>query len=164
MPVLSAARFLLFCGVMLLALRHSRNAWLKVTAGEAMTSERQFEANRENAKKSTGPRTQTGKSRSSRNALRHGLARVTLCDAGEPQDPISIVLRNLVPKISMALAADLARERQTVREIQTLRSQMLIALLEAPAPGQAKRIEALDRYEKAARRKQRRVLKAFSSW
>jgi hypothetical protein len=39
-----------------------------------MTSEAQIEANRENAKKSTGPRTQEGKDASRRNALRHGLA------------------------------------------------------------------------------------------
>src|SRR5579883_405567 len=35
-------------------------------------SEKRLAANRENAKKSTGPRTQEGKSRSSRNAVKHG--------------------------------------------------------------------------------------------
>ena len=39
-----------------------------------MSSEARIEANRENAKKSTGPRTQEGKDNSRRNALRHGLA------------------------------------------------------------------------------------------
>jgi hypothetical protein len=39
-----------------------------------MTSEAQVEANRRNARKSTGPRTQEGKEASRRNALRHGLA------------------------------------------------------------------------------------------
>ena len=38
-----------------------------------MTSERQMKANRENVKKTTGPRTRNGKSRSSKNALKHGL-------------------------------------------------------------------------------------------
>lgn len=39
-----------------------------------MTSERKIAANRSNAKKSTGPRTNAGRSKSRRNALRHGLA------------------------------------------------------------------------------------------
>jgi len=38
-----------------------------------MSSERQIEANRENAKKSTGPKSEHGKRRVSQNARRHGL-------------------------------------------------------------------------------------------
>ncbi len=40
-----------------------------------MTSRRQIEANRRNAKKSTGPKSRAGKRRASKNALRHGLHR-----------------------------------------------------------------------------------------
>jgi hypothetical protein len=40
---------------------------------ELMLSDKQLEANRRNAQKSTGPRTTEGKSNSSRNNLRHGL-------------------------------------------------------------------------------------------
>jgi len=43
-----------------------------------MTSEAQIEANRRNSQRSTGPRTEAGKARSRRNALRHGLAARTL--------------------------------------------------------------------------------------
>lgn len=39
-----------------------------------MTTERQIEANRANARASTGPRSATGKTRASRNARRHGLS------------------------------------------------------------------------------------------
>ena len=38
-----------------------------------MSSQRRIEANRRNARKSTGPKTRRGKSRSSRNSFRHGL-------------------------------------------------------------------------------------------
>lgn len=39
-----------------------------------MTSERKAASNRKNAQRSTGPRSDLGRRRSSRNALRHGLA------------------------------------------------------------------------------------------
>jgi hypothetical protein len=48
-----------------------------------MTSWRQFQANRLNALKSAGPRTEEGKRVSRRNALRHGLTAETVIDALE---------------------------------------------------------------------------------
>ena len=48
-----------------------------------MTSYRQIEANRRNALKSTGPRTEAGKEISRRNAVRHGLTAETIITALE---------------------------------------------------------------------------------
>jgi hypothetical protein len=48
-----------------------------------MTTFRQIEANRRNALKSTGPTTLSGKSRSRRNAIRHGLCAETVITAIE---------------------------------------------------------------------------------
>jgi len=50
-----------------------------------MASERQIAANRRNAKKSTGPKSVSGKKRSSQNALRHGLAVPVSRGASETQ-------------------------------------------------------------------------------
>ena len=44
-----------------------------------MTSDRQLSANRQNSRRSSGPRSAAGSSRASRNALRHGLAAITCC-------------------------------------------------------------------------------------
>lgn len=46
-----------------------------------MTSPQQSAANRANAQKSTGPRSQAGKARSARNALKHGLAAPVALDS-----------------------------------------------------------------------------------
>jgi hypothetical protein len=48
-----------------------------------MTSFRQFEANRQNARRSTGPNTDEGKRRSRRNAVRHGLCAETVIEIVE---------------------------------------------------------------------------------
>lgn len=48
-----------------------------------MTSWRQIEANRRNARLSTGPTTEEGKRKSRRNAVRHGLTAETVIDALE---------------------------------------------------------------------------------
>ena len=48
-----------------------------------MTTEKQIFANQQNAKHSTGPRTESGKRRSRRNAVRHGLTAETVIDTLE---------------------------------------------------------------------------------
>ncbi len=64
-------------------------------------SEAKLQANRANAKKSTGPRTERGKASSRRNALRHGLtSRIVLFDPQKtPLDPnLQNLLRDLKQK------------------------------------------------------------------
>src|SRR3954451_7467940 len=54
-----------------------------------MTSFKQFEANRRNARRSTGPITEEGKQRSRRNAVRHGLMAETVISALEDAEDYS---------------------------------------------------------------------------
>jgi hypothetical protein len=61
-----------------------------------MTTLKQIEANRRNSRRSTGPRTRTGKAESKLNAMKHGLLAADLVVRGE--DPVAFagVLKNLV--------------------------------------------------------------------
>ncbi|RZM94510.1 hypothetical protein CWO91_39270 [Bradyrhizobium genosp. SA-3] len=125
-----------------------------------MASIRQIEANRRNAKRSTGPKTAGGKARSSQNALRHGLAR-----SGDPavteNFAVAIALgfgHQVAPDLTMALA----RSKLALLRLRSLRQQMLAALLAGPLPADLKRLKGLERYERAALVQQRRALRLLS--
>ena len=82
-----------------------------------MSSLRQIDANRQNAAKSTGPKTNEGKQQSRRNAVRHGLTAETVVDALEDPadykafeasvaagyDPQTAVERELVLRLASLL-------------------------------------------------------------
>ncbi len=61
-----------------------------------MTTRKQIEANRENARSSTGPRTRTGKAASKMNALKHGLRAEQVVVPGEDPAELSRALENLI--------------------------------------------------------------------
>jgi hypothetical protein len=83
-----------------------------------MTTARQIEANRANARSSTGPRTDKGKARASRSALRHGLSIPVLADpalskkvedlavkiAGENASPVLLELARAVAEAQIGAA------------------------------------------------------------
>jgi hypothetical protein len=83
----------------------------------SMTTLQQIEANRRNAARSTGPKTQHGKNRSRRNAIRHGLSGETVIEIVEDlddycgfeaaviadYDPITAVERELVLRLASLL-------------------------------------------------------------
>lgn len=90
-----------------------------------MTSDRKSSANRDNAKKSTGPRSEAGKSVVSQNARTHGLLSRNLIVEGESQEefsqllaeladefqPVGLVEHALVERVGIALW----RQRRLVR-------------------------------------------------
>ena len=91
-----------------------------------MSTEKQKKANRENAKKSTGPRTDEGKARSSKNAIKHGLLARDAVMAGE--DPAEYdrcfqeLEENLFPKnaIEFCLVRQIADSEWRLRRIERL--------------------------------------------
>ena len=88
-----------------------------------MSTQAQRKANRQNAKKSTGPRTPEGKARSSQNALKHGLlARDAVMadeDPAEYDRQLQILEENLFPKnaIEFELVLQIADARWRLRRI-----------------------------------------------
>jgi hypothetical protein len=87
-----------------------------------MTSPRKIEANRRNAKRSTGPKTVQGKQRSRANALKHGLAAATLRPVQKPED--NELLESLLgPGETLPVRRDQALAIvEATREIEHVRS------------------------------------------
>ena len=81
-----------------------------------MTSLRQIESNRRNALKSTGPKTQNGKARSSQNAVRHGLTAETVI--GPLEDPADYRAFELA--VTTGYDAETAVERELVLRLASL--------------------------------------------
>jgi hypothetical protein len=81
-----------------------------------MTSLRQIESNRRNAQKSSGPKTQNGKQRSSQNAVRHGLTAETVI--GPLEDPADY--RAFEQAVTTGYDAETAVERELVLRLASL--------------------------------------------
>lgn len=90
-----------------------------------MTSLRQIEANRRNARLSTGPVTEDGKKRSRRNAFRHGLTAETVIDALEDAEEYTA--------FEMAITADYEAQSAVERELVLRLASLLWRLRRATA-------------------------------
>jgi len=90
-----------------------------------MTSFRQIEANRRNARLSTGPTTEAGKRSSRRNAVRHGLTAETVIDALEDADDYAA--------FQMAVTSDYDARTAVERELVLRLASLLWRLRRATA-------------------------------
>src|SRR3974390_2787449 len=90
-----------------------------------MTSFRQIEANRRNARLSTGPVTEEGKRKSRQNALRHGLTAETVIDALEDVEDYAA--------FEMAVTADYDAQSAVERELVLRLASLLWRLRRATA-------------------------------
>jgi hypothetical protein len=153
-----------------------------------VTSRRKTDANRANARASTGPRTAFGRARSSKNALRHGLTATAI------SEPITAEVEALARTIAGAganaditeLARDVARAQLDLERARYARHLIFSQLLNPPieegenelAPAgaaevartfasrfmqQGRNLRALDRYEQAALARRRRALCALDN-
>jgi hypothetical protein len=107
-----------------------------------MASEKQIAANRKNATKSTGPRTQKGKARSKMNALRHGLAASNLL--GTTSRTESALTANSFEELE-------AENFEILQTIRAERMRLMAQLLDPASPNSLSevisRIAALQRYD-----------------
>lgn len=126
-----------------------------------MTSTRQIDANRNNAKRSTGPKTEAGKARASRNALRHGLSRLAISDGPELVVLAGALVTGLDDTASSLEVRDIARAKLALAQIRAARSGLLTELLEGQIAAQLKRLAGMERYERAAMGRQKRALRAL---
>jgi hypothetical protein len=119
-----------------------------------MATEKQIAANRANSKRSTGPKTKTGRLKSSRNAFRHGLS------GPSPTNPADIdaIARTLAVDGARADTTwELAQTEWELLRIRRARGQMMASLLRCCEPTDIKRLAALERYERRARAKRQRA-------
>jgi hypothetical protein len=90
-----------------------------------MTSERQIKANQDNAQKSCGPKTEKGKLRSRRNAIRHGLSAETVVGILEKAEDYQ--------RFEEAISADYNPRSSVERELVTRLASLLWRLRRATA-------------------------------
>ena len=119
-----------------------------------MSSEKQLRANRENARRSTGPKTAEGRLKSSRNALRHGLSLPVTADptAAKKAGQIAQLLApERADDMQLVLSVEMAQALAQLLRVAVVRRKLLAGLdLGSLNLNQVRRLAALDRYEREA--------------
>ena len=85
-----------------------------------MASAAQIQANRSNARKSTGPRTPEGKERASHNATKHGLLAREAVIQGEDPEEFEFYREGMLQELAPAGALEAMLAERIVRHCQTI--------------------------------------------
>jgi hypothetical protein len=138
-----------------------------------MTTPRQFEANRSNARASTGPRSKAGKARAGRNARRHGLSIAVASDpaaAGAAEALARHIVGDGAGPAAMARARAFAEAQIDLDRVRKVRRHVLGHLVTDPNGGAwgevdrsalLRQLRRLERYEDRALARRRRAIRAF---
>ena len=100
-----------------------------------MTSDRKIQANRANARASTGPRTPRGRTRSARNAFRHGLSLPVQSDLALSEEVQALARQIAGPHASadtQMLARRVAEAQIDLCRVRSARRQLLSGFLNDP--------------------------------
>jgi len=118
-----------------------------------MTSERQLNSNRRNARASTGPKTPRGKLRSAQNARHHGLSVSVLNDALLSQSVENLARQFVVKGAGVELAHRAAEAQVDLMRIRRARHDLFVRNLTGLKNSNAidpDEYAVLDRYERRA--------------
>jgi hypothetical protein len=124
-----------------------------------MTSPRKLFTNRQNAQRSSGPRTPEGKARVAQNALRHGLSVLAQRDpacAGEIATLARAIVGDDAPALRLAQAAQVAAAQIDV--VRARRARLALYPETPDEPEAIERLTATNRYERRATSRRNRAI------
>ena len=142
-----------------------------------MSTSRQIEANRDNARSSTGPRTERGRARASRNARRHGLS-VSVVSDPRLSERVEELARHLVGETASPAVLEVARRFAEAQiDLDRIRKARYHACLLGVDKGteptaaevelivreRVRQLKSLDRYERRALSRRRSAARTFDT-